>query len=62
MMNPFTQNQYVILIAALLFKHFPIKVSLKSFTKLVFKNNNNGGGGGSNNNNSLFHTIFTNSQ
>jgi hypothetical protein len=58
-MDLFTQNQYVILIAALLFKHFPINVSFKSFTKLGFKNNN---GGGSSNNNNLFYTIFTNSQ
>ena len=45
-MDLFTQNKYtvlsyVILIAALLFKYFLINMSLKSFTKLVFKYNNN---------------------
>jgi len=49
MMDLFTQNQYVILIAALLFKHFPINVPMKSFTKWVFKDNNGGSGGNNNN-------------
>jgi hypothetical protein len=54
-MDLFTNNQYVILIAALLFKYFPINVPLKSFTKLDFKDNNNGGGGSNNKNN--FHKL-----